>query len=368
MKKAIMALLALSLVFVEPMEAASQLNSKAGYIRQEYRKFVDAFKCMRRSGFKKCSSSQKKRIVIAGLAVVTCVVITSGGAYLCLRKKQTNKYAFLFQSQNDEPLSHSSHCTEEKPTLTVDLDDVMSGNVVAVSDYVRLVGKVSLRHPCKIIRLIPQLKHLKKQGEHLSKSGRGASDIIEEMLVDRELLDYKDAVIDRGVNPKPIEDMVKAIASLKQSGYRIIGATNQDYRIFKTYKEKMNKLGIPMEELFDWVLTTRADSVNVGEAKKYVDMDDNIYMLVDPKAAKPNPLYYETLKEIEWNVFNKSPEKFVHIDDRKENTDGAKKVNQFDGIHFALPRKKVSRSTKSEISATVRNLKDSLKEKGITFQ
>ncbi len=89
----IMAVLAMSLLCTQPIVAADQPQAlptampgaaKSGIVnraKKEYLEFLDALKCVRQQGFRKCTRAQKKRVVIAGVALAAILIgATYGGA------------------------------------------------------------------------------------------------------------------------------------------------------------------------------------------------------------------------------------------------------------------------------------------------
>jgi hypothetical protein len=71
----LVAALAMSLLGLQPIVAADQSKSTmVDRAKKEYREFMQALKCLRREGFRGCSSAQKKRIVAAGVALAAIVV------------------------------------------------------------------------------------------------------------------------------------------------------------------------------------------------------------------------------------------------------------------------------------------------------
>lgn len=85
----IMAALAMSLLYTQPIVAADQPKSNiVNRAKKEYQEFWDALKCVRQQGFRKCTRTQKKRVIIAGVALAAIVIGATYGGIHWWKKKQ----------------------------------------------------------------------------------------------------------------------------------------------------------------------------------------------------------------------------------------------------------------------------------------
>ena len=70
----IMAVLAASLLGSQPIMAAEPSRSMlVDRAKNEYRAFKEAIRCARKEGISKCTPAQKKRVFIAGVALVAAI-------------------------------------------------------------------------------------------------------------------------------------------------------------------------------------------------------------------------------------------------------------------------------------------------------
>ncbi len=82
MNRIILSVLAASLLGSQPILAAdppkpnTSTSNLIDRAKREWRELKEAVKCARKQGFRKCSRAQKKRIVIAGLALAAAIAAT----------------------------------------------------------------------------------------------------------------------------------------------------------------------------------------------------------------------------------------------------------------------------------------------------
>ena len=90
----IMAILAVSFLGTQSITAADQ--HQPGILKRKYRGFKEAVSCAIKKGPRKCTRAQKKRIIIAGVALAAVIAATAG--YIGIRKltslttEETNKF------------------------------------------------------------------------------------------------------------------------------------------------------------------------------------------------------------------------------------------------------------------------------------
>ena len=261
-----------------------------------------------------------------------------------------------------------------QPTvLLVDFDDVISSKQkIGIGEYLPLI-KILFENPSVLTMLMPgNFKKLRQKGMNLKKSINGTSNIVYRMLQDLtnqgygNLISYIDEIVPRTIKPKPIKQMIDHLYMLKRQGYMLVGATNQDYLQASTYRKKLKtKYNVDLDDLFDLIITTRTNHIKPTDMKEggYYQMDQKVIMLDNPKAFKPSPDYFETIKTVVKSL-HPGTQRFIMTDDRNENLEGAKKAGM-DTILFYLPKEHASQSSKKEIKRAIAGWRDGLARKSI---
>lgn len=133
----------------------------------------------------------------------------------------------------------------------------------------------------------------------------------------------------------------------------------------------MKDKGYDLNALLDGIVVTRVhhfDSLNelpIVKGEPFTITEEKVFMLNDPKAVKPNKDYYIALRKVAKKL-NPKAKRVVHVDDKKENIDGANKVDDVKGILFFLPSGSARKSTPEQIEKAVQGYKEGLKEQGIS--
>ncbi len=273
-------------------------------------------------------------------------------------------------------LFSSMLCAMQPEVLTVDLDDVVSiKQKVGLGDYATLLPRILFWHPTFLATLF-NFNKIQMQGEKIGRDVDGASNIIHQLVQKlkedgySDLSYYEPEIVARSVNPKPLSDVITFLKDLKKKGYVLIGATNQDYMQNKSYRNKMKDQGQDLQDLFDAIVTTRVNHLNevngkpIDEQEPFTQVEDMIYMVNSPTGVKPQEGYYEVLKKV-GKKLNPSAKRFIHVDDRIENVEGAKKVDDFEGVHFNLPAGSARKSSPEELANALEGYKKGLEKLGI---
>ncbi len=267
-------------------------------------------------------------------------------------------------------------CAMQPEVLTVDFDDVVSiKQKVGFQDYATLLPRILFWHPTILTALL-NFNKIQAQGDEIGRTVDGASNIIHEMVQKLkedgypDLSYYESEIVDRSVNPKPLSDVIAFLKDLKKKGYVLIGATNQDYMQNKSYRNKMKDQGQDLHDLFDAIVVTRVNHLNevngkpVDEQEPFTQVEDMIYMVNSPAGVKPQEGYYEALKKVGQKL-NPDAKRFIHVDDTKGHIEGAKKVDDFEAIHFNLPAGSARKSTPEQLANALEGYKKGLEKLGI---
>lgn len=262
--------------------------------------------------------------------------------------------------------------------ISVDFDDVISSRVkVNFKEYASLIPRIVLSHPSILFHLWSWWNTLEKDGREIAQSVNGASNVIHALIQKlkdegyADLSDYESELIARTSNPKANLAMITLLKALKKQGYTLIGATNQDYLQDITYRKKMKDQGVDLDALFDAIIVTRVNHLNtmngipIDDTKPYTEVEDGIYMLNDPKAVKPHPSYYEAEKLIAQTI-QPDEKLIIHVDDKRENIEGADAVSGVKGIQFYLPSGSARKSSLAELARALEQYKQGLAQFGIT--
>ncbi|MCA9770700.1 hypothetical protein KC460_05005 [Candidatus Dependentiae bacterium] len=260
-----------------------------------------------------------------------------------------------------------------------DMDDVMSiSKKVGFIDFIGML-RIVFHHPSILSALI-NIKKIQKDGVTISKEVNGSTNVIYTLLNKLkedgygDLRDYADEIMNRSMKRKPIQQMVDAAKSLKDQGYVLIGATNQDWKQHLAYREQMRKHGVDLNEIFDAVLVTRVNHIQVPEDQKeksfFIPVEyENMYAAIDKNAYKPHKEYYEILKDLTKYIASQkgiTVDSIIFTDDKKENALGANN-NGINGIHFELAGGSARKTSPEDLQKTVNNWKVQLNKKGIAL-
>lgn len=258
--------------------------------------------------------------------------------------------------------------------LSFDIDDVVSSKrKIGGKEYLSLVG-VFFRHPALLKLMRPaNFRKVKREINKASEEINGSSNIIHvivRILKEQgygDLSDYEKQIVERAIKPSPIISMVEAIKQLKQQGYKVVGATNQDYKQYLTYRKKMKEwYNIDMNELFDAVLTTqvnheqRTDENNTYYAR--LNSSENVYVALDIDAFKPHKKYFQALEQLVREKILPQVSEILHTDDSEENVVGAKKINTIKAVRFTLPASSALKTKPKDLQRTIQKWKKDLEQ------
>jgi HAD superfamily hydrolase (TIGR01509 family) len=287
--------------------------------------------------------------------------------------KKHSTTAILLLSLNTMLSSYSieQENTKLQKIICVDFDNVLTKTFsISLSTIMKLLPCI-LRHPLAIAYVLKDLPAIIHKGEEIAKCHKTLKQTIIEMLhylKDNNygnFFDFKKTILDIGMSPGPIDDVIQLIRELKAQGHILIGATNQDYAANYIYRKKLRKQGINLDELFDAILTCYSPENEVINSDRY--QNPHVFM-ANQGVRKPNKQYFQKLKELK--PICEFCE-FYLIDDAEENVEGAKKAG-FHGIHFKLPRNLTTgrRCNAREISnqdlhRAAEQLRNQLKKEGL---
>ncbi len=269
---------------------------------------------------------------------------------------------------------------EQDTALSVDFDDVISvKQKVGFWDYASAIPSIVFWRPGVLTKLLQGFAVVEKEGRDMSDNLNGAGNVIHAFI--KKLKDdgytdlsyYEPDLIDRATNPKPLQAVIDYLKKLKQAGYTLIGATNQDYAQNKYYRQKMKQKGADLDQLFDAIVVTRSNhfkdlnSTPINQDEPFTITEQNIFMLNDPKAVKPNAKYYKGLKRVAQKL-KPGINLVVHVDDKKENVLGAENVSGVKAILFDLPDGSARKSTPEQLDNALKGYQEGLKELGIAIK
>ncbi len=272
-------------------------------------------------------------------------------------------------------------CAVQPEVLTVDLDDVVSKKGKPTWDMLMLSGPLAMQEgilssPGRWWGYMTFLQKVRELNADKAHPIEGASNLLYtamQAIKDEGYTDFSDnlsEVISHAVDPTAIPEVFNFLKGLKGKEYILIGATNQDYLQNRFYREKMKKSGFDVDDLFDAIVTTRVNHLNeingkpIDEQEPFTQMKDMIYMVNSPTGVKPQEGYYEALKKV-GKKLNPSAKRFIHVDDKSENVEGAKKVDDFEAIHFNLPAGSARKSSPEELAKALEGYKKGLEKLGI---
>lgn len=264
----------------------------------------------------------------------------------------------------------------KKIVYTFDHDDVINTkNKLGFFDYTKyipVIAKVAWTNPAGAARLIWNWNHIKTRGKQVAQRIQGTSNIMYALAQElknegyADLTPYVEEMTAITVKPTPIWQTINYIKELKQKGYTVIGATNQDYYQNKYFRERMAAQGVRFNELFDAVLVAHT-KIKAEELPKTLELvhllEPGIYMPSSGKGTKPHTDYFYALKEVS-KRHAPHAKVFIHTDDKPENIQGAQKTRGFSkALLFKLPSGKSARKcTPEELQATFDEWKKSLEK------
>jgi len=259
--------------------------------------------------------------------------------------------------------------------LTVDFDDVISiRQKPGIADFATLIARVAFWHPSFLSAFL-NFNALELEGRRVASTVDGAANIIHRLLRNLheqgypDLSYYESDIIERSINPKPLDSVIDFLRALKGMGYTLVGATNQDYLQNKVYRKKMKDQGVDLDALFDGIVTTRVHHLDrpngkeVQEDAPYTELEKGVYMLTNSKATKPSSLYYQALRRVARKIHPQA-RRFIHVDDKQENVGGARDVD-FEAILFNLPAGTARKSSPAELNRALDGYRKGLGKLGI---
>lgn len=258
--------------------------------------------------------------------------------------------------------------------LTVDHDDVINiKNKLGFIDYAKymlVIGKVALHSPRGAAGLLWNWGNVQRRGAEVAKRVQGTSNIIYTLAQELknegyvDLTPYVEEMTAITVKPSPIWPMINELKKLKEQGYTIIGATNQDYYQNKAFREKMAAQGVNLSDIFTATVVAhtllKADEIKADDAAH--EIEQGIYMPASPNGHKVYTDYFDALRQV---AQKHAPGATVlaHTDDKLENVQTAQKAG-FKGLHFKLPDGKTNarHCTKEELAATCQDWKSQIQK------
>lgn len=234
-------------------------------------------------------------------------------------------------------------CAEEKkidfsPENTlffIDLDGVVSDETINLYNFLGALGLLILHPtlPFHYAEIVQKRKKLTQ--EHVD----GATNIIftllkwlEEEKKYTNLTQWTEYLTTAYVCPTPKNDMLKIIQQLKEKGFTVLFATNQDTHQFSLYRKRMHEKGHNLKQLFDGGISTRTHN------QKSCAMDHNKETTWHvTEYIKPQQEYFEMFKKL---IALHKPDctkkqcNVIFIDDIKHHAENAKKEG-IHGIHFS---------------------------------
>jgi hypothetical protein len=252
----------------------------------------------------------------------------------------------------------------KKVAFSFDLDDVISGKQKAgFSDFVPLVG-MFWECPMLATAALPHNQQaITNYAQSLTdvQKYNGSTNIIRgviQYLKDNgygDVSSYEREVNKRTQKPFPVLRMIANIKVLKDLGYPVFGATNQDCEQYEVYREHLkSEHKIDLKDLFEGVVTTRVYHHDRSEGHGVVykpKEDDHIYVLHKKEHVKPSAEYFQGVAQVIKGL-NPQVGQIVHTDDKWENTKGAEEAG-FNSIHFKLAGETVRKTSPEDLEATI---------------
>lgn len=248
--------------------------------------------------------------------------------------------------------------------FSFDLDDVISGkDKVGFNDFVPLVGMFWSAPMLATAALPHNQQAIMNHAKHLTdvQKYNGSTNIIRgviQYLKDNgygDVFSYEKEINQRTQKPFPVWRMVANIKALRDLGYPVYGATNQDCEQYKVYREHLrSEHEIDLKNVFDGVVTTPVyhHEQPVGDGLVYQHKaDDHIYVLRNRDHVKPNPEYFQGVAQV-IKTLHPEVEQIIHTDDKSENTQGAEQAG-LNGLLFRLTADSVRKMSPVDLATTV---------------
>ncbi len=254
----------------------------------------------------------------------------------------------------------------KKTVFTVDHDDVINTKEkMGVTDYAKymvVIGKIGWNNPRGALGLVWNWRAIKNRGEQVAQRVQGTSNIIYTLAQElkgegyADLTPYVEEMTAITVKPKPIWKTINHLKELKQQGYTIIGATNQDYYQHKAFREKMEAQGVKLSEIFDATVVAHT-ILKAKELQKTnalaQELEPGIFMPTSTQGHKIHTDYFKALKTVAQKYAPRA-NNFVHTDDKLENVKTARRVPGFaNSVHFKLPEKSARHCSQAQLDATI---------------
>lgn len=269
----------------------------------------------------------------------------------------------------------STQQAKKSTAYSFDIDDVISGKPkVGVMDYLTLMPRMVYWCPKLITAILPANRAaIEQYVTDVQKTVNGGSNIVRKVfqyLKDEGYGDascYEQEIIERSQKPYPMMPMIENIQKLKDDGYTVVGATNQDYIQHQAYRKYMKEhYGFDLNTLFDAVVTTRVNHLDApaGDDLAYrANPEDNIYVTRKSEDYKPAPSYFKAVEQVVKSI-NPQATEIIHTDDILKNIEGAQKAG-LKGIHFNLPGGSVRKTTPEDLQKTIKTWENELKVYGV---
>lgn len=255
--------------------------------------------------------------------------------------------------------------------FSFDLDDVVSGkDKVGFNDFVPLVG---MFWHCPMLATAAWPRNQEAITQHAKnltevQKYNGSTNIIRgviEYLKDKgygDVSSYEKEINKRTQKPFPVARMVTNILILRDFGYPVFGATNQDCEQYKVYREHLkSEHSIDLKDVFDAVITTPVyhHEQPAGDGLIYQhNEDDHIYVLRKKEHVKPSVEYFLGVTQVITKL-NSDVKQIIHTDDKIENTQGAEKAG-LNSIHFKLTADSVRKMNPEDLDRVVESWENEL--------
>lgn len=258
--------------------------------------------------------------------------------------------------------------------IAMDLDDVMSiKQKPGALDFISIARAV-FWNPW-VLGALTKLSELQQEGSQVGQNINGTSNVVHTMLgklKERGYGDfsyYEDEIIAASTKPKPIDQMVEAVRTLKKKGYIVIGATNQDWKQHAAYRQKMKQQGVDLNQLFDAVVTTAVNYGNVSQAARKGGfynpvINENIYAATAQDVYKPHAGYYTLVKRVADYIAETKHvpvKRIVFTDDNVKNIEGATQAH-IQAVHFDLPGGSARKTSPQDLQNTINKWKQDLRQ------
>lgn len=264
--------------------------------------------------------------------------------------------------------------------FSFDLDDVITGkNKVGFPDFVPLVGMFWSAPMLATAALPHNQQAITNHAQNLTEVQKynGSTNIIHgviQYLKDNgygDVFCYEKEINRHTQKPFPVLRMIANIKALKELGYPVFGATNQDCEQYQAYRAHLqSEHNVDLKNLFDGVVTTpvyhHEQPSGDGLVYKHKE-DDHIYVLRKKENVKPNESYFQGVAQV-IKALHPHVDKIIHTDDKLENNQGAEKAG-VNSIHFKLTAESVRKMSPADLEGTVNKWETDLTQTyGISLQ